>query len=349
MSNVVLLSGIAKILLVFGVQLTSVAVLVYFERRGSAFIQARLGPNRVGPFGLLQPIADMVKLFFKEEFIPANASRKVFILAPVMAMAPAFLMMNVIPFGSHIVIGGETIKLVAADIEMGVLLVLGASSLTVYGLALGGWSSGSKYSLLGGLRSCAQMISYELSLGLCVVGVLLLSKSFSLWNIEMDQNAGFFYWNVFKQALGFIIFLIAIFAETNRLPFDMPEADSELVSGYHTEYSSMKFAFFFMGEYAAMFAGSAMMVVLFFGGWHLPGAGLMGLDGMVLTLAGVGAFVIKTGLFLLFFIHVRWTLPRFRYDQLMRLGWKVLLPLALLNVIVTGLLVSLGVFDAAIL
>jgi NADH-quinone oxidoreductase subunit H len=198
---------------------------------------------------------------------------------------------------------------------------------------------------MGGLRATAQMISYELSLGLAVVGVLLLSKDFSLWNMAMDQSEGILHWNIFKQPLGFLIFLVAIFAETNRLPFDLPEADSELVSGYHTEYSSMKFAFFFMGEYAAMVAGSALMVVLYFGGWHLPGISWLGIEGMwPLALVGVGAFVIKTGLILLFFIHVRWTLPRFRFDQLMGLGWKVLLPLALLNVLVTGLLVGLGVW-----
>ncbi|MFH1998468.1 MAG: NADH-quinone oxidoreductase subunit H [Planctomycetota bacterium] len=292
---------------------------------------------------MLQPLADFVKLMFKEEFIPTNANRLIFILSPVMAMAPAFLMMSVIPFGGVVTIGGETIKLVAADLGMGVLLVLGASSLTVYGLTMGGWSSGSKYSLMGAVRSTTQMISYELSLGLAVVGVLLLNENFSLWEMAMEQSQGIWHWNIFKQPLGFLIFLIAIFAETNRLPFDLPEADSELVSGYHTEYSSMKFAFFFMGEYAAMTAGSAMMVVLFFGGWHFPGMSHLGLENWSLALAGVIVFVAKVFLLLLFFIQVRWTLPRFRFDQLMRLGWKVLLPLGLINVLVTGLLVSLGI------
>jgi len=276
--------------------------------------------------------------------IPNNANRVVYMLSPVISMAPAFLMMAVIPFGSYVVISGEPIKLVCADLGMGVLLVLGASSLTVYGLTMGGWSSGSKYSFMGGIRSTVQMISYELSLGLAVVSVLLLGEGFSLWDIAMKQSAGLFHWYIFKQPLAFFIFLIAIFAETNRLPFDLPEADSELVSGYHTEYSSMKFAFFFMGEYAAMVAGSAMLVVLFLGGWHFPGMTFLGLEGWAHALAGVAAFVVKTGLILLFFIQVRWTLPRFRYDQLMNLGWKVLLPLGLLNVLVTGLLVSVGIF-----
>jgi len=347
MSGVAITAGIVKILLVFGAQLTSVAVLVYLERRISAFIQARRGPNRVGPFGVLQPMADLVKLITKEDVIPNNANRRIFMLAPVMSMAPAFLAMSVIPFGSYITIGGENIKLVAADVGMGVLLVLGASSLTVYGLSLGGWSSGCKYSLMGGIRSTAQMISYELSLGLAVVGVLLLSRDFSLWNMAIDQSEGILHWNIFKQPLGFLIFIVALFAETNRLPFDLPEADSELVSGYHTEYSSMKFAFFFMGEYAAMVAGTGLMVVLYFGGWHLPGMSLLGIDGWsqtMVALVGVAAFVAKVGIILIFFIQVRWTLPRFRFDQLMRLGWKILLPLALLNVLVTGLLVSLGVW-----
>lgn len=343
MSATHVIAGIIKALLVFGIQLSGVAVLVYFERRVSAFIQSRYGPNRVGPFGVLQPMADLVKLMFKEELIPANSNRLVFILSPVMAMAPAFLMMTVIPFGSFVLIGDEAIKLVVADVGIGVLLVLGLSSLTVYGLTMGGWSSGCKYSLMGGVRATTQMISYELSLGLAVVGVLLLADDLSLWNMTMDQSKGFFHWYIFRQPLGFFIFVIAIFAETNRLPFDLPEADSELVSGYHTEYSSMKFAFFFMGEYAAMMAGSAMIVVLFLGGWHYPGMGWLGLEGWALALSGVIAFVAKTFLILLFFIQVRWTLPRFRYDQLMNLGWKVLLPLGLVNVIVTGFLVAVGV------
>ncbi len=340
MSEVQLIATLVKVGVVFGACLGSVAVLVYLERRVSAFMQFRYGPNRVGPFGILQPLADMVKLVFKEDLIPREAHRPFFILAPVMAMAPSFMMMAVIPFGGEIEISGETIELGIADVGIGVLFMLAVSSLGVYGLSIGGWSSGSKYPLLGGLRSTAQMISYELTLGLAVVGVLLLGDSFSLRDIAAAQCAGFFDWNIFQQPLGFILFLIALFAETNRLPFDMPEAESELVSGYHTEYSSMKFAFFFMGEYAAMVAGTSLMVVLFFGGWHVPGIESLGLEGWSLALAGVAAFVLKVGLFLIFFIHVRWTLPRLRYDQLMNLGWKVLLPLALINVLATAFLVT---------
>ena len=343
MSEVQIIAGIVKILLIFTIQLSSVAILVYFERRMAAFIQARYGPNRVGPFGLLQPMADMIKLFFKEELAPGKAVRSVFYAAPVMAMAPAFMMMAVVPFGGTITVAGETVKLVPVDLGMGLLLVLGASSLTVYGLSLGGWASGCKFSLMGGLRSAAQMISYELTLGLAVVSVLLLNDSFSLWDMAASQSEGFFHWQVFRQPLAFLLFLVAIFAETNRLPFDLPEAESELVSGYHTEYSSMKFAFFFMGEYAAMFAGSAMIVTLFLGGWHVPGMHALGLTGLPFALLGFVVFLAKTYAILLFFIHVRWTLPRFRYDQLMNLGWKVLLPLGLLNVLITGILVWLEV------
>jgi len=343
MSEVQLTASLIKILVVFGAVLSSVAVLVIMERRVSAFIQFRYGPNRVGPFGFLQPVADLMKLMFKEDIIPAQAHRTLFILAPVMTMAPSFLMMAVIPFGDHVVVGGETVKLVIADVSMGVLFVLAVSSLGIYGLAIAGWSSGSKYSLLGGLRATAQMISYELTLGLAVVGVLLSVESFSIHEMITVQSDSLFHWNIFRQPLGFLLFLVAIFAETNRLPFDMPEAESELVSGYHTEYSSMKFAFFFMGEYAAMVAGASMITGLFLGGWDIPGIELLGLEGWGLALAGVAGFVVKVGLLLFFFIHVRWTLPRFRYDQLMRLGWKVFLPLALINVLVTGFLVAAGV------
>ncbi len=343
MSTVQLIATLVKVLVVFGACLGSVAVLVYLERRVSAFMQWRYGPNRVGPFGFLQPIADLTKLMFKEDIIPREAYKLFFILAPVMAMAPSFMMMAVVPFGDAIVVGEETVPLVIADVGMGVLFLLAIGSLSVYGLSIAGWSSGSKFSLMGGMRSTAQMISYELTLGLAIVGVLLLGESFSLREIALAQAGGILEWNIFQQPLGFILFLIAIFAETNRLPFDMPEAESELVSGYHTEYSSMKFAFFFMGEYVAMVAGSSLMVVLFLGGWHLPWVGTLGLEGWVLGLFQAACFAAKVFLILMFFIHVRWTIPRFRYDQLMALGWKILLPLALLNVLATAALVTAGI------
>ena len=343
MSTVQLIATIVKVLVVFGASLGSVAVLVYLERRVSAFMQWRYGPNRVGPFGLLQPIADLTKLMFKEDIIPREAYKLFFVLAPVMAMAPSFMMMAVVPFGDAIVVGEETVPLVIADVGMGVLFLLAIGSLSVYGLSIAGWSSGSKFSLMGGMRATAQMISYELTLGLAIVGVLLLGDSFSLREIALAQTSGILEWNIFQQPLGFVLFLIAIFAETNRLPFDMPEAESELVSGYDTEYSSMKFAFFFMGEYVAMVAGSSLMVVLFLGGWHLPFVGSLGIEGWLLGLVQAVSFALKVFVILMFFIHVRWTLPRFRYDQLMALGWKILLPLALLNVLVTAVLVVYGI------
>lgn len=343
MSTVQLIATVAKVLVVFGACLGSVAVLVYLERRVSAFMQWRCGPNRVGPFGLLQPIADLTKLMFKEDIIPREAYKLFFVLAPIMAMAPSFMMMAVIPFGDAIVVGEKTVPLVIADVGMGVLFLLAIGSLSVYGLSIAGWSSGSKFSLMGGMRATAQMISYELTLGLAIVGVLLLGDSFSLREIALAQTSGVLEWNIFQQPLGFVLFLIAIFAETNRLPFDMPEAESELVSGYHTEYSSMKFAFFFMGEYVAMVAGSSLMVVLFLGGWHLPFVGELGLEGWLLGVVQAACFAGKVFVILMFFIHVRWTIPRFRYDQLMALGWKILLPLALVNVLVTAVLVVYGV------
>jgi len=343
MSTVELIATVAKVLVVFGACLGSVAVLVYLERRVSAFMQWRYGPNRVGPFGLLQPIADLTKLMFKEDLIPREAYKLFFVLAPVMAMAPSFMMMAVVPFGDAIVVGDETIPLVIADVGMGVLFLLAIGSLSVYGLSIAGWSSGSKFSLMGGMRATAQMISYELTLGLAIVGVLLLGDSFSLREIALAQTSGILEWNIFQQPLGFILFLIAIFAETNRLPFDMPEAESELVSGYHTEYSSMKFAFFFMGEYVAMVAGSSLMVVLFLGGWHLPFVSELGLEGWIAGVVQAVCFAAKVFVILMFFIHVRWTIPRFRYDQLMALGWKILLPLALINVLVTAVLVAYGI------
>jgi len=344
MSSVQIIAAIVKVLVVFGACLTSVAILVYLERRVSAFIQLRYGPNRVGPQGLFQPVADLTKLMFKEDIIPREADRLFFLMAPILAMAPSFLVMAVIPFGDSVTVAGETIRLIICDANIGVLFLLAISSLSIYGLAIAGWSSGSKYSLMGGLRSTAQMISYELTLGLAIVAVLLLGESFSLREVVLGQTDGFLHWNVFKQPLGFVLFLIAVFAETNRLPFDLPEAESELVSGYHTEYSSMKFAFFFMGEYVAMVAGASLMVALFFGGWHVPGLASLGVEGWTLALLQMAGFAAKVGLFLLFFIQVRWTLPRLRYDQLMNLGWKVLLPLGLLNVLITAALVAAGVF-----
>jgi len=331
---------LAKILVVIGVNMTLLMILILAERRISAFMQDRYGPNRVGPQGMFQPIADGVKFFLKEDVIPTQVEKVLYVLAPALVLTPALLTFAVIPFGQPFTAIGREITMQIASLNVGLLYIFALVSLTVYGLVLGGWASNSKYPLLGGLRSSAQMISYEVSMGLSVIGVLMISSSLRLSDVVAQQNTllwGFLpRWNVFLQPLGFIIFLIAAYAETNRLPFDLPEAEPELVGGYHTEYSSMKFAMFFMGEYIALITSSALIATLFFGGWDFPwvNEAALGVWGVVLS---VIAFTAKTVFFLFLYLWVRWTLPRFRFDQLMRLGWKVMLPLALVNVVVTGI------------
>jgi NADH-quinone oxidoreductase subunit H len=331
-----------KIAALVAVLMTAVAYMVYMERRVSSFLQDRIGPNRVGPAGLLQPLADGVKFFFKEDIIPANAYRPFYLLAPMIALAAALSAFAVIPVGSSLVIAGHVVSLQVADVNVGILFVLALGSLNVYGLMLGGWASGSKYSLMGGLRASAQVVSYELALGISVVGVLMVTGSLRLGAI-VERQAGWS-WNVVPQFLGALVFLIAGFAETNRLPFDLPEAEPELVAGYHTEYSSMKFAMFFMAEYIHMVTISALMTLLFLGGWHLPGLDLaaLGLAPNVVGALHVLIFAAKVAALIFFFIWVRWTLPRFRYDQLMNLGWKVLFPLALVNLAWVAGLIALG-------
>ena len=326
---------LVKVLVVFAATLLTVMVMVYLERRVSAFMQGRIGPNRVGPQGLLQPIADGIKFLMKEDIIPSGVDKPIFILAPAVLLIPALMTFAVIPFGSDITLVGRQIPLQVADVNVGILYVLALTSIGVYGIVLAGWSSNSKYSLLGGLRSSAQLISYELTMGLAVVSIILLSGSLKLNDIVADQQGYFFSWNIFKQPLAFIIFLVAVYAETNRLPFDLSEAEQELVGGYHTEYSSMKFAMFFMAEYANMITGAALTVTLFFGGWDFPLVNEISL-GIWGTVLSILSFILKMGFFLFLFIWVRWTFPRFRYDQLMKLGWKVMLPLALFNIFVTA-------------
>ena len=309
--------------------------MIYAERRVSAFMQDRVGPNRVGPKGVLQPIADGIKFLMKEDLVPERVDKPIFILAPAILLIPALMTFAVIPFGSPINLFGREIALQVADVNVGILYVLALTSISVYGIVLAGWSSNNKYSLLGGLRSSAQLISYELAMGLAVVSIILLAGSLRLNDIITDQQGSFLSWNIFRQPLAFLIFLIAVYAETNRLPFDLSEAEQELVGGYHTEYSSMKFAMFFMAEYANMITAAALTVTLFFGGWDVPllDEGSLGLFGALLS---VLSFILKVAFFLFLFIWVRWTFPRFRYDQLMRLGWKVMLPLALFNIFLTG-------------
>jgi NADH-quinone oxidoreductase subunit H len=320
------------VIAVFAVVLPMVAYSVVAERRISAWIQDRIGPNRVGPLGLLQPAADGLKFILKEDFTPAYARKVYFWLAPAVAMVPALLTLAVIPFGSQL--GSQ--KAVIADLNVGILFTFGIVSLSVYGIVLAGYASNSKYPFLGGIRSSAQMISYEIAMGLSVVPVFMLVGDLNLSAVIDYQKSGA--WLILKQPIAFVIFLVAAFAETNRLPFDMPEAESELVGGYHTEYSSMKFALFFLGEYAAMIAVSAMMVVLFLGGWTLPFAGLNETaTSLGMGLLQVGIFIGKLLLFMGLFIWVRWMLPRFRYDQLMDIGWKRFVPLAIANIVVTAI------------
>jgi len=314
--------------------------LVYVERKVCAWIQNRAGPNRVGPFGFLQPVADAIKLLTKEEIVPEKAERGLYYLAPFLAFVPVALAFAVIPFGKPLPWDGGLIPMQVADLDVGVMFVLSIGSIGVWGLAFAGWAGNSKYSMLGGLRSAAQMVSYEIALGLAIVAVLMVSGSVSTSKIVESQQGvwlGFLpKWNVFTQPVAAIIFLVAAFAENNRLPFDLPEAEPELVAGYHTEYSGMKFATFMLGEYVAMITMSALMVTMFFGGWSFPG--LDGFGGILGTAITVGIFMAKLLSLLFFYIWVRWTLPRFRYDQLMTLGWKTLIPLGLANVLVTGLL-----------
>jgi NADH-quinone oxidoreductase subunit H len=320
------------VIAVFAVVLPMVAYSVMAERRISAWIQDRVGPNRVGPFGLLQPAADGIKFILKEDFTPAYARKVYFWLAPAVAMVPALLTLAVIPFGSKL--GSQ--QAVIADLNVGILFTLGIVSLSVYGIVLAGYASNSKYPFLGSIRSSAQMISYEIAMGMSVIPVFMLVGDLNLSAVIEYQKNGM--WLILKQPIAFVIFLVAAFAETNRLPFDMPEAESELVGGYHTEYSSMKFALFFLGEYAAMIAVSAMMVVLFLGGWTLPFAGLNETaTSLGMGLLQVGIFIGKLLLFMGLFIWVRWMLPRFRYDQLMDIGWKRFVPLALANIVVTAI------------
>ncbi|UCD63745.1 MAG: NADH-quinone oxidoreductase subunit NuoH [Candidatus Zixiibacteriota bacterium] len=337
----IIVASTIKVVVVMAAVLTGCAYATYMERKVVGHLQHRIGPLYAGPYGLLQPIADAVKLMFKEDIVPDKVERATFALAPLIAFVPALLTFAVVPFGGDNTIFGYEIKMVLSDLNIGILFVFAITSLGVYGIVLAGWSSGSKYSLLGGIRSSAQMISYEVSYGLSIIGVLLIANTLSLREL-VDRQASdsiwfFSNWYVFKQPLGCLLYVVCAIAETNRAPFDLPEAESELVAGYHTEYSSMRFAMFFIGEYANMLAVCAVGATLFFGGWQGPFVDSV-------PLLGIVWLVLKVFVFMFVYIWLRATFPRFRYDQLMNFGWKVLLPLALLNTMVTGLLVVQGVF-----
>jgi len=338
----IIIITLIKIIIMVTVLLLTVSYSVYFERKISAWVQNRVGPNRVGWKGALQPFADVFKLLLKEDIVPSSSNKPLHALAPFIALFVAFSTYAVIPFGPNVKVFGYDVQLVVADVNIGILYILALTSLSVYGITFAGWSSGSKYSLLGGIRSSAQMISYEVSMGFSVAGVVLLAESLSPVKIVEAQHG--WMWNIVLQPIGFITFLVSAFAETNRLPFDLPEAEPELVGGYHTEYSSMKFAAFFLAEYANMIMAAAFITTLYLGGWQNPLVDIFNLTGTWAVLLQVGAFLFKVAFLIFFFIWVRWSLPRFRYDQLMNIGWKVMFPLALANLIWVAVLIMIFKF-----
>ncbi len=324
----------------FAITLVIAMYSTYAERKVAAFLQDRLGPDRAGPFGILQPLADGVKMFMKEEIVPTNASKWLFMIGPGLAMLCACIGTAVIPWGQDVMIGERLVKLQVTDINVGLLYIFGVIALGVYGVMIGGWASNNKYSLLSAIRAASQNISYEIAMGLSIIALLLVTNSLSL-RVIVEQQSGW-HWNVIYQPLGFLIFMICAFAETNRAPFDLPECETELIGGYHTEYSSMKLGFYLFAEYINMFVSATVMAALYFGGYNYPGmeymAGLLGPTWA--PLFGTLIFFLKIFFFIFFFMWVRWTIPRFRYDQLMNLGWKVLIPLAIANIIVTGLVIA---------
>jgi NADH-quinone oxidoreductase subunit H len=331
---------IEKLVLILVVVMGSLGIAMYTtfaERKVAAILQDRRGPNRAGPFGLLQPLADGLKLFFKEEIIPDFSSKFLFILGPSLAMLTAIMTSSVIPWGDKVHFFERDISLQIANVDVGILYVFGVVSLGVYGIMIGSWASNNKFSLMGGLRAASQIISYELAMGISLIALIMITGNLSLKEIVLQQQQG--NWNVLYQPLGFLIFLICAFAECNRTPFDLPEAENELIGGYHTEYSSMKLGFYLFAEYINMFISSVIMATLFFGGYDIPFVNEQTLQnsiGQWAALFQVLCLLIKVAIFLFVFMWVRWTIPRFRYDQLMNLGWKVLIPLALVNMLATG-------------
>jgi NADH-quinone oxidoreductase subunit H len=326
------------IAIIFLVSLGIAAYSTYAERKVAAFMQDRVGPDRAGPFGLLQPIADGVKMFTKEEIIPNTSDKLLFILGPCVFMMTALMMSAAIPWGKSFEIGGLEFNLQVADINIGILYIMAIASIGVYGIMIGGWASNNKYSLLGAIRASSQMISYELAMGMSIVAIILMTGSLSLRDIVDGQMYG--KWNVFYQPLGFLIFLICAFAECNRAPFDLAECETELIGGYHTEFSSMKLGLYLFAEYISMFISSAIISCLFFGGYHFPGIDSLDLPQNISAIISVIVLFGKTFFFIFFFMWVRWTLPRFRYDQLMKLGWQILIPLSILNILATGAVIT---------
>lgn len=337
MEFVTLIDKTVLIILIFGISLVIAMYSTYAERKIAAFFQDRLGPSYAGPFGLLQPLADGGKLFMKEEIIPAYANKVLFIAGPSIAMLTACMTSAVIPWGKTAHLFGRDIPLQVADVNIGVLYVFGIVSLGVYGVMVGGWASNNKFSLLSTIRAASQNISYEIAMGLSIISIIMTTGSLSLREIVEQQSS---IWNVFIQPLSFLIFLICAFAETNRAPFDLAECETELIGGYHTEYSSMKLGFYLFAEYINMFISSAVIATLYFGGYNFPFMYELGLSQNAIAFIGLGVFFLKIFFFIFFFMWVRWTIPRFRYDQLMKLGWQALIPLAILNIVLTGIVIT---------
>ena len=337
MESAFLIEKSILVIVVFGLTLVIALYSTYAERKVAAFMQDRVGPNRAGPFGLLQPLADGVKMFFKEEIIPTQASSALFIAGPSIAIFTACMTSAVIPWGQSLEIFGRTVVLQVADLNIGILYVFGVVSLGVYGIMIGGWASNNKFSLMGAIRAASQNISYEIAMGLSIIALLMVTGTLSMGEIAAQQTG--FAWNVWYQPLGFLIFLICAFAETNRTPFDLPECETELVGGYHTEYSSLKLGFYLFSEYINMFISSAVLATLYFGGYNFPFMNELGLSQNLITIIGTSFLFAKIFFFIFFFMWVRWTIPRFRYDQLMRLGWNILIPLAIANIVLTGIFI----------
>ena len=327
------------VVLLFLISLGIAAYQTYFERKLAGWIQDRVGPDRAGPFGILQPIADGVKMFMKEDFTPANADKWLFILGPGIAMFTSLITSAIIPWGTDLQLFGRSISLQVAEINIGILFAFGIISIGVYGIMIGGWASNNKYSLFGAIRASSQMISYELAMGISAITIIMISGSLDLRAIVESQHG--MNWNILYQPVAFLVFFICALAETNRAPFDLPECENELIGGYHTEYSSMKLGLFLFSEYVAMFVSSAIMAILFFGGYNFPGMDYFTDSPNLLSILSVAVFFTKIFLLIFVFMWIRWTIPRFRFDQLMHLGWKVLIPIALVNMLVTGFVVAL--------
>jgi NADH-quinone oxidoreductase subunit H len=338
MDSGLIIEKLILVAIIFSISLLIAMYATYFERKVAAWFQDRIGPDRAGPFGILQPVADGVKMFMKEDFIPSNSDKWLFILGPGISMFTSLITSAIIPWGEDLTLFGSAVALQVADFNIGILFIMGVLSVGIYGIMIGGWASNNKYSLFGAIRASSQMISYELAMGVSVITIVMMTGSLSLRDIVQDQHG--MNWNIFYQPVCFIVFFVCALAETNRAPFDLPECESELIGGYHTEYSSMKLGFFLFAEYVSMFISSAIIAILFFGGYNFPG--MDSFSGNTLAILSVIAFFTKIFFFIFVFMWIRWTLPRFRFDQLMHLGWKSLIPIALINLLITGLVIALN-------